>query len=87
MVELIGERFLDELPADVPHVSNNGPIFYQAFDNRSHDDKTIICTDHHIPQVEKLHSLIQSQAPIIVSGQKLGSLMFQQLGSEKSPQT
>ena len=42
------------LPADIPHVANDGLRLDQLFDNGPQDDEAVIYTDHYIPETRKL---------------------------------
>jgi len=72
--------------ANIPHVPHYRPGLYEALDDRPHDDKAVICADHHVPEVQELHSLTKSESPVIVPCQEHSSLMFQQLRPQQSPQ-
>ena len=57
------------------------------FDDGAHDDETVVGADHHVPEVEELQSLVDSEAPAVVSRQEDAGLVLQQLSSQQSSQT
>ena len=45
---------MTSLPADIPHVANDGLRLDQLLDNGPQDDEAVIDTDHYIPETRKL---------------------------------
>ena len=47
------------VPADVPHVADDGPGLDELLDDGAEDDHTVVRADHHVPGIKSNQSGIR----------------------------